>query len=39
MAQDQIIEYRKPEFIEKSQADLIKASEDYIIQVKAEGLP
>tara|TARA_R100001510_G_C7647792_1_gene205145 strand:+ start:612 stop:1640 length:1029 start_codon:yes stop_codon:yes gene_type:complete len=39
MAQRQEIEYRKPEFIEKSQADLIKAIEDYIVQVKAEGLP
>ena len=39
MAQVQEVTYRKPEFIEKSQADLIKAIEDYIIQVKGEGLP
>ena len=39
MAQRQEIEYRKPEYLEKSQADLIKAIEDYIVQVKGEGLP
>ena len=39
MAQEQIITYAKPDFIQKAQQDLLAAIEDYILQAKDTGLP
>ena len=39
MSTEQIITYRKPQFIEKAQADLIKAIEDFIVKQAAQGIP
>ena len=39
MSTEQVVTYRKPAFIEKAQADLIKAIEDFIAKDAAKGLP
>ena len=39
MSTEQVITYRKPEFIEKAQADLIAAIEDFIVKQADKGLP
>ena len=39
MATEQIVTYRKPAFIEKAQADLIAAIEDFIVKQANVGLP
>ena len=39
MSTEQVVTYRKPSFIEKAQADLIAAIEDFIIKQADVGLP
>ena len=39
MSTEQVVTYRKPPFIEKAQADLIAAIEDFIVKQANVGLP
>ena len=39
MSTEQVVTYRKPGFIEKAQADLIAAIQDFIVKQADVGLP